>query len=385
MDAKGKIKEQQSKELYEFLSDDAFVLEVNENGTLTEYLRDEDGNKDRKSAVYDSYHEALMSWYDDERRILVDTKKILLAEADYELLGLLNEYKEVKATLLHEQTKDFLTGSEMEDIINNSTSEYTMFYSKDENNELTYYQYFINSDGEFEENVYKKNDDGEFYLHDGGVYETLEGTENILSLKKVADYEIVDVYEPDFTGLQDYLVEYNKMDDSGKVVENGFKFVNLFYYESIEENLETDRDLGLILVLDSAMHLERNKINIHDVSEVLKEIVEEVRSSDYCMAFYDLDDCEEILEIKDDEALDALRNEITSLGVDAIEVGDVAHGEEGYDVIIAYAGVLEQFDFADKQMDVPSLDETVKDAELMQKTNFNKENVMVSKDGKEER
>lgn len=379
------VKEQSSKELYEFLSEDTFMLEKNENGTLTEYLLDENGNKDRVAAVYDNYHEALMSWYDDERRILVDTKKILLSEEDYELLGLLNEYKDVKAAIAREQQKAILTGKEMETMIRNSNNEYNLFTSEDEYGEIAYYQYFINSDGEFEENIFRKNKDGQFYLYDGGVYDSLEGVENFVSFKKVDNYEIVAVIGDDITSLQDYLVEYNKVDDNGKVIEHGLQFVNEFVYDSLEENMNYDLDLGLIVTLDNAMRLGKSKISIHDVSETLKEIAQEIYSSDFCMAFYDLEDCEELLGIKDDEALDALRDEIERLGIDSISVGSIHYGEQGYDVITAYAATVEFFDYADKQEKVQSLDKTVKDAEFVQKADFNKETVMINNDGKEER
>lgn len=88
-----KKKEVKSKELLKFISDGYKYIE-NDDETVVEYMEDGNG-KLHENNRFSSWHEALLTWKDTERKCLVDNKEILLSESDYELLELSEEYNEV--------------------------------------------------------------------------------------------------------------------------------------------------------------------------------------------------------------------------------------------------------------------------------------------------
>ena len=220
-----------------------------------------------------------------------------------------------------------LTGLEIENLVRESNEESLTFKCRQQQ----FLEIFENSQGEFEYNLFKKDGNGKYQLSDGGSFESLEGIEEEIDIVRLSDYTILTVYDPEFTGLDDTLIEYNYENKETGKIENGYKFIPK---EAVNE-MELESESEFLIYLEE--NGVREKVNLYEQSALMQYCVDMTRDAESCMGFIKK---ENLLENGFTEKdVETLEKEVNQLGIeDIIQIYD--------DEITVHASIHEIFDFS---------------------------------------
>ncbi|MCD7893247.1 MAG: hypothetical protein LUG60_06025 [Erysipelotrichaceae bacterium] len=171
------------------------------------------------------------------------------------------------------------------DIENKLVNDFEVLVTND--NKDYYIQFFINSDDDYEYNLYKKSSiKNIYYQSDGGSYQSLDGIEEDYNMDRYVDFSF-DVYNLTLIEQKrDIVMKYASYDENKNILDYGYTSINKDLYNYInDENI----GINIQIYLDcTTQSLE--KIALNEVSPLLRNIAKNMEDFGWSYKIY-LEDC----------------------------------------------------------------------------------------------